>query len=103
MSGLSDLEICKRIAEIENCIGIHENNNNIWYVKDYETLKFNPLTDDALWGDLIMTHEVSISFVFCKLLMVRDGVYEMNFQDIPSLKRNALLLIIEACKESNHD
>lgn len=65
----------------------------------YKKAVFNPLTDDALWKSLIFKYEVSISFVFCKLLIVNNGVHEKNFADNISLKRNALLLIIEAHNE----
>ena len=87
MSKLTDLEICKRIAEI---------NGNF----DIDRYAYNPLTDDALWSKLIIKHEVSISFNFWLVSMITNKQYEMNFTDIPSLKRKSLLLIIEAHKEN---
>ena len=57
---MNDLEICKRIAEIEGCIDIHENNGNIWHKKDYETLKYNPLTDDALCFQLMVKYDCDL-------------------------------------------
>ena len=101
MSELTDLEICKRIAEIEGyhtnlaikCEGVwcSMNSNDCYGV-------FNPLTDDALLNQLIFKYEISISFNFCLISMITNKQYEMNFTDIPSLKRKCLLLIIEAHK-----
>lgn len=104
---MNDLDICKRLAEIEgvsyfefpDCIV--ETSNPDGSGTPQEALGvYNPLTDDALWLRLIFKFEISISFVFCKVLMVKGGVFEKNFTGALSLKRNALLLIIEAHKDS---
>ena len=101
MNELTDLEICKRIAEIENkgdCFN--------WFdtfairTEMYaEREEYNPLTDDALLNQLIFKYEISISFNFCLISMITNKQYEMNFTDIPSLKRKCLLLIIKAHKD----
>ena len=62
---------------------------------------YNPLTDDALLNQLIFKYEISISFNFCLISMITNKQYEMNFTDIPSLKRKCLLLIIEAHKDQS--
>lgn len=97
---LSDLEIFKRIAKIEKLNQV-EIKGDVFVSHGFSCDKrYNPLTDYALWAKLIMKHEVSISFNFCLVSMITDKQYEMNFTDIPSLKRKALLLIIDAHKES---
>jgi len=72
MKELTDLEICKRIAEIEsNKIAFDESNDNqvkiliqTWcdtdscYFDDY--LPYNPLTDDGLCFQLMVTHRISV-------------------------------------------
>ena len=103
MTELTNLEICKKIAEIEG-FTIPERghtNDGAWcsFMPNNCYGHYNPLTDAAIWQGLIFKYEVSISFVFCKLLTVNNGVHEKNFTDNLSLKRNALLLIIEAHNE----
>ncbi|QDP67523.1 MAG: hypothetical protein Unbinned5350contig1004_30 [Prokaryotic dsDNA virus sp.] len=115
MIKLTNLQICKRIAEINGDSGhefmgafipslhfnevVNESHNNS-YSFCIDRYAYNPLIDDALLNQLILEHEVSINFHFCTLNMVTNKFYEMNFTDIPSLKRNILLLIIEAHKEN---
>lgn len=98
MDKLTDLEICKRIAEIEGFkdIRIHANNCVDVAIGDLPTWKlYNPLTNDALWANLIIKHEISICFTTCSLTTIKYGYRDSIFHDIPSLKRNSLLLIIE--------
>ena len=108
MDRVTDLELCKRIAKI---VGfdfsivdgfVHADPFTITDIFSCANMgfKFNPLTDDALWQRLIFKYEVSTSFVFCKLLINHNGVHEKNFTDNESLKRNALLLIIESRNET---
>ena len=105
MNKLTDLELCKKIAEIEGIyFHISENKKHVmvreksitWLIR---FVNYNPLTDDALLNQLIFKYEISISFNFCLISMITDKQYEMNFHDIPSLKRKCLLLIIKAHKE----
>ncbi len=106
MSKLVDLEICRRIAEIEG-VPIYRENNCFYgdgyfradTVSGLAPMMYNPLTDDALWVKLIEKYEVSISFVFCKVLINLNGVHERNFNDRLSLRRSAMLLIIRAHNE----
>ena len=105
MNKLTDLEICKRIAEIDG-VKVRDIGGVICILEatgsslmKTPTTRYNPLTDGALLNQLIFKYEISISFNFCLISMITDKQYEMNFTDIPSLKRNCLLLIIEAHKE----
>lgn len=47
MSDLSDLEICKKIADIEN-VDYSINGEHVFYKVDGWPSGYNPLTDDAL-------------------------------------------------------
>ena len=99
---MTDLDICKRIAEIEGlpCAlrsGAYGGKWCIAQTKGHSSMRrYSPITDDALWVSLIEKYEVSISFVFCKVLINIDRVIERNFSSKSELRRNALLLIIEA-------
>tara|TARA_R110000796_G_scaffold153558_1_gene270112 strand:+ start:346 stop:678 length:333 start_codon:yes stop_codon:yes gene_type:complete len=109
MNKLTDLEIRKEISIIllneqfpkAKSIEFDDRQNCFWV----ESIGFtswpllNPLLDDALLNQLIFKYEISTSFNFCLISMITDKQYEMNFTDIPSLKRKCLLLIIEAHKE----
>ena len=55
MSELTDLEICKRIAEIEGIdYSFHKAVNALAYTDEFdEVLWYNPITDDALLNQLI--------------------------------------------------
>ena len=111
MSELTDLQICKRIAEIEGLDLLKDDEldkslliagelivvNERWEGGSLKQFMiYNPLTDDALWAQLIIKHEVSINFNFCLLNINTDKFYEKNFHDIEDLKVKSLELIIEA-------
>ena len=105
MSELTDLEVCKRIAEIEfnDLIDCYEHEfDGICIDKPMCGMVFreayNPLADDAILNQLIFKYKISTSFNFCLISMITNKQYEMNFTDIPSLKRKYLLLIIKAHK-----
>ena len=101
MSELTDLQICKKIAEIEKLNQV-EIRGEVFVSHGFSCdRKYNPQTDDALLNQLIFKYEISISFNFCLISMITNKQYEMNFTDIPSLKRNCLLLIIEAHKDQS--
>ena len=103
MKDLTELEICKRIAEIEGFLIDPDDKHPRYLIfkngKHVGYKAYNPLTDDGLWANLITKYEVSISFNFCLISMITNKQYEMNFSDIPSLKRKSLLLIIESHKD----
>ncbi len=108
MNKLTDLEICKRIAEIEGFefdvktlftggpLGVWPKYGFKEVGMSTASGSYNPLIDDALLVKLIEKYEVSISFVFCKVLINLNGVHERNFNDRLSLRRSAMLLIIDA-------
>ena len=64
MKKLADLEICKRIAEIEGlmfCTGNRYARIEIWKDgKVYKYEKYNPLTDGALCFKLMVKHKISL-------------------------------------------
>jgi len=66
MGNLTDLEICKRIAEIENlmfCTGGRYKRIEIWKNgKVFKYEKYNPLTDDALCFKLMVKYKVLITW-----------------------------------------
>lgn len=100
MDDLTDLEICQKIAEINGdnvTLQIPESCGCYLYDEDNER-EYDPLTDDALWANLILTHEVSINFQLCQISMVRGKYYHDSFKDLEDLRRKSLELIIEAHK-----
>ena len=68
MSELTDLEICKRIAEIEGVkVKLNDGklclNQKVSNEKNVTTVSaiYNPLTDKALCFDLMVKHEIDVS------------------------------------------
>jgi len=57
MSELTDLEICKRIAEIEG-LNVRCLDADIVWIGDGDYNEYNPLTDKALCFDLMVKHEI---------------------------------------------
>ncbi len=63
---MTDLEICKRIAEVEGLIISNHKvaENDLWvhigYTENSSVILFNPLTDKALCFDLMVKYQVSI-------------------------------------------
>jgi hypothetical protein len=60
MNKLTDLEICKRIAEIEGIdYSFHKAVNALAYTAEFdEVLWYNPLTDDALCFQLMVKYDM---------------------------------------------
>ncbi len=57
---MTDLEICKRIAEIH--IGeLFTMSDSVYWTSDKND-EFNPLTDKALCFDLMVKHEIEVMF-----------------------------------------
>ncbi len=89
---LTDLQINKRIAEIEDArtyqIGLH-----IYIGKD----EYNPLTDDALLKQLIFKYKVSIDFNQEYVSITDNGLFVINYGVMGiDVERAVLLCIIEA-------
>lgn len=99
MEQLTDLEICKRIAEIEG-LDFTEGNGKIFYKKDWETWVFNPLTDDALNHQLMSKFECSVINVAKGMFIVQCEMSTVDTDDDTNLNKAILLAIIEANKES---
>lgn len=61
MSDLTDLEICKRIAEIDG-VDYDYNDERVmyWSKEDAPVTTYNPLTDDALCFQLMVKYKVSV-------------------------------------------
>ena len=88
MDRLTDLELCKRIAEIEG-YGPNEINDKsdvIFVLIGHATMEFNPLTDKALLWDLMIKHRDVIA---------RSSVISKD--DVPSPR-----LFLEAIVEANN-
>ena len=101
---LSSFEICKRIAEIEGVNIHHIDGSELMIADNEESLRtgydeyceYNPVEDKVLWADLILKYEVSISFVFCKVMINKNGVHERNFTSNLTLIMNSLNVIIDS-------
>ena len=64
---MNDLEICKRIAEIEGVEFFHNKDNESLWVKRngvFSGNEYSPLTDDALCFQLMVKHSVELSPMF---------------------------------------
>ena len=58
---MNDLEICKRIAEIEEIYAeLIEHHGSIYYDSPPFQVEFNPLTDDALCFRLMINYELEL-------------------------------------------
>jgi len=109
MDNLTDLELEKRIADIEGVnyfitkgespfVGILSENDFTGTPPELIG-KFNPLTDKALLWDLRQKHEVEIDD-FCKTCRIWVGGHGDNFatdyDEIDQLPRAMLEVIVEA-------
>lgn len=67
MNELTDLEICKKIAEIEGISKdrikyFQKNADGIFRIK-VDGVEYNPLTDKALCFDLMVKHKIDMVYV----------------------------------------
>jgi hypothetical protein len=86
MNELTDLEICKRLAEIEG----YKKTGTVWgecviVSNEDDTTSFNPLTDDALCFKLMIKYKVSLTYgeyaVNAEILIEKeDGDYSFSSQ-----------------------
>lgn len=105
---MNDLEICKRIAEIEGkesiemiqcCVGV-------WSDADDEFIEFDPLTDDALCFHLMKKHEVDLTspytpngeVLWCADIFTKDYADALSTYD-ENPNKAVCLAIIEAHNE----
>ena len=106
MNKLTDLEACKRIAEIEGYnVGIWHDFVAITNPKDDSYLgEYNPLTDDALCFQLMVKYKVALDFTLCQspfdYYCSWVGGFEIESQENYESPNKAICLaIIEAHKE----
>lgn len=110
MKNLTDLEICKRIAEIEDKEIVSENASSV-NVKDHNPLlcmptvyQYNPLVDDALCFQLMVKYEVELDFTHYAAgigLSRLDGGECIIAEKNPS--RAICLAIIESMEQANEN
>lgn len=94
---LSDTQICQKIATIEGYeIKSDGISNNLIKLKNNSITEYNPIENAELWTNLIFKYQVSISFVFCSVFVIGNKTSEHKFTDSESLKRKALIAIIES-------
>ena len=109
---LTDLEICKRISEVEGFeyyrltdqgyMAFNEGINN----SITDRVFFNPLTDDALIKNLMFDYEVTIIWSRKKVMMYyKPNINPLktviiDFVDKEHLNKAICLAIIEANKEN---
>jgi len=116
MKELTDLEICKRIAEIDK---VTDNMFKYWRLirdergNEVEYEHYNPLTDDALCFQLMVKYDINLTSMEPTLIdgsdgyeyiCYKQGVYQnvSAILSIDKLPNKAILLaIIEAHNESN--
>ncbi len=107
---MDDLEICKRIAEIEG-IPIYRE-DNFFYGDGYfrvdtfaglAPMMYNPLTDDALCFQLMVNYKVSVFYEHGYAAIVDDdsGEYVGDASLYEAPNKAILLAIIEAHNASN--
>ena len=102
MGDLTDLELCKSIAEIEG-VNLSENINDL--TGNYETMdppyiSYNPTTNKELLFDLMVKHKVVIgygSFNDSHCVYINDNQAEIMVEE-SSLPRAILTAIVEANK-----
>jgi hypothetical protein len=108
MNELTDLEICKRIAEIEglkwfeldnskhskkpNARAIYLNKSENGTYKN----RFNPITDDALCLKFIVKHEISIINISEGLFIVQCKMITVDTSDSINIKKAICLAIIKS-------
>ena len=100
---MNDLDICKRIAEIEGLkisreipVCVINPESSIQYFKEKV---YNPLTDDGLCFRLIEKYRVSINWEN-KTVWIGSHYIEWDKNtDIDTVKKAACVIIIEANKD----
>ena len=111
MKDLSDLAICKRIAEIEGKKVVGENYASVSIEIFCPTLEipahqqYNPLTDDALNLQLRDKHCVEVAYDGYCLIFDEEHfvvIVSIEWDNVKGINKSACLAIIKL-KESNND
>jgi hypothetical protein len=102
MNELTDLQICQRIAEIENLEHYISENKKYCMTRDKLSTyvirhdEYNPLTDDALCFKFIVKHEISIINISEGLFMVQCKMITVDTSDSVNIKKAICLAIIKS-------
>ena len=96
MTELTELEICKRIAEIEG----YSKFGTVWgdlviVSNEDDTTTYNPLTDDALCFKLIKKYRIDITYYS----QIVEACYQGHFWEGKDLNAAVCLVLIEAHNE----
>lgn len=96
MKTLTDLEICKEIAEIDNVLVDEFAGGLLYSHKPNELTWYNPLNDDALCFQLMVKYTVYLEYCLPEIgyFASIDGEHGTENQKSPN--RAVLLAIIEA-------
>ena len=108
MSDLTDLELCKRIADIEN-VTVRDTGEELEWVKCPKSAiepkydDYNPLTDDALCFHLMVKYDVNIDRYHDSAFILseytdRPHKSNVSFAIDMNVNRAILLAIVEANK-----
>ena len=108
MSELTDLEICKRIAEIEGLENYISENKRHCMTRDKSStriirhVEYNPLTDDALCFRLMVKYEV---YIGCYDISGMEAFIDINRMEISvgETANKAICLAIIESKRVSHD
>jgi len=106
MDKLSDLDICKRIAEIEGFKVELKRKNGYGFVLEYEGnhfRKYNPLRDDGICFKLMVKYGVTVNFNETEAYIDMDYATKSICFDKDKTPNKAILLAIIAHKESNNE
>lgn len=125
MQELTDLEICKRIAEIDGVINTmvaypNQDKSFLGLIDTHDFSgtppqligEYNPLTDDALCFELMVLNEINVNFIECPAgtgkAYYATGHNKLNRNTIctdytDSPNRAICLAIIEANEENNQN
>ena len=105
MSELTDLEICKRIGEIESLngdFGTHLNGAHGRRYIDGSFKYYNPLTDDALCFQLMVKYEVNVDSYLGVTSISSDYTNKPNIAQVSymdyTINKAICLTIIKAHK-----
>ena len=97
---MNDLEICKRIAEIEGLKGDKFKKKGFGFGIQYDNYfrKYNPLRDDAICFKLMVKYECGIINVAKGVFVVQCKMAGTETDENTSINKAILLAIIEANK-----